>query len=91
MVLKNQKPQGGVFVAQASLPLLTHPHPQLHIGAVILSTCPSCPSVNTDIALALSYFLHVHRQQLLLCLFQESHSNPFCCVPNQQAAVELAE
>ena len=47
-----------------------HPHPQLHIGAVTLSTRPSCPSVNTDIALAFSYFLHVHRPQLLLCLFQ---------------------
>ena len=71
MVLKNQKPQGGVFVAQASFcPSSPHCHPQLHIAAVILSTCPSCPSVNTDIALAFSYFLHAHRQQLLLCLFQ---------------------
>ena len=66
MVLKNQKPQGGVFMAQASF----CPSSQLHIGAVTLSTRPSCPSVNTDIALAFSYFLHVHRQQLLLCLFQ---------------------
>ena len=71
MVLKNQKPQGGVFMAQASFCTSSpHPHPQLHIGAVTLSTRPSCPSVNTDIALAFSYFLHVHRQQLLLCLFQ---------------------
>lgn len=58
-------------MAQASFcPSSPHPHPQLHLGAITLSTCPSFPSVNIDIALAFSYFLHAHRQQLLLCLFQ---------------------